>query len=233
MTEKPRVLLFDIECTNLAANFGYILSVAWKWSGRWRSGVKCLDITQSPHFKRNPTDDSWLVENFRHIVEDADIIIGHYSTKFDYPFLQARALYHQQPLFPTDIKHIDTWRIARQKLKLNSNRLSSLAAHLGLEEKTPLSGPIWIRAMAGHVPSIRYVVAHNKQDVVVLEQCYDKIKGLNWDNPKVSVDKGSCPTCGSFNIRLRGFRRTTRAKVQRFSCNSCGHWSCLPQSPER
>lgn len=218
--ETPRVLIMDIEATNLAANFGYLLAIAWKFSGDKK--VSCLSIVDAPTFASDPTNDKWLVKRFREVVENADIVVGHYSTRFDYPFLQARALYHNLDPFPTDIRHIDTWRISRDKLRLNSNRLASVAAHLGLEEKTALSGPIWIKAMAGHKASIKYVVEHCIQDVVVLEQVYEKIKSLRADNPKVSHE--GCPTCGSQKVQKRGFARTVKAKKQRFSCGACGHW---------
>lgn len=227
MKDRAKVLLFDIEASNLAANFGYLLAIAWKWSGEKK--VHALSIDQSPGFKRDPTNDSWLVYMFREVMEDADIIVGHYSSKYDMPFLQSRALYHNLIPFPTEIRHIDTWRIARNKLRMNSNRLASLAAHIGAEEKTALSGPMWIKAMAGHKPSIAYVKEHCKQDVVVLEQVYEKIKHLRPDNPKVSLT--GCPTCGSHDIQARGRRATSKRIVQRFSCQGCGHWFTQP-SPD-
>lgn len=229
MTEAPKVLLFDIEATNLAANFGYILAIGWKFSGD--KAVKCIAISDSPGFAKDPTNDKWIVQTFKKVVEDADIVVGHYSTRFDYPFLQARALYHGLSPFPTDIRHIDTWRVSRDKLKLNSNRLASLAAHLGLEEKTALSGPIWIKAMSGHKPSIKYVVEHCAQDVVVLEQVYEKIKPLRADNPKASLT--GCPTCGSTKLQARGRSRTTKRLMQRWSCNACGHWHRTPLDNDR
>ena len=227
--KKPRVLLFDVEATNLAANFGYLLCIAWKWSGAQK--LYHMSIADTATFAKDPTNDRELVQEFRKVVEDADIIVGHYSSRFDYPFLQARALYHSLLPFPTDVRHVDTWRISRNTLKLNSNRLASLAAHLGVEEKTALSGPIWIKAMSGHKPSIKYVVEHCRQDVVVLEQVYEKIKPLRPDNPKASLD--GCPTCGSESLQSRGYARTTKRKMQRWSCNACGHWHRTPLANDR
>lgn len=224
MTENSRVLLFDIEATNLAANFGYCLCIAWKWSGE--EDIYYLSIADTDTFAKDPTNDRKIIEEFRAVVETADIVVGHYSTKFDYPYLQTRALFHGLKPYPTDMRHVDTWRVARNTLRLNSNRLASLAAHIGVEEKTPLNGRIWVKAMAGHKPSIEYVVEHCVQDVVVLEDVYEKIKMLRPDNPKVSIV--GCPTCGSQRTQSRGLARTTKRIVHRYSCNSCGHWFRIP-----
>ena len=220
MTNKPRLLFFDIEATNLAANFGYILCIAWKWEDQKR--VQVASIADAPSFRKQPTNDKWLIETFRPILEEADVICGHYAQRFDMPFLQTRALYHGLAPLP-QLPLIDTWRVARDRLKLNSNRLASLAAALGVEEKTALLGPTWIEAMAGHEGSIDYVVKHCKQDVVVLEQVYQKIKGLR-SGPMRLGSREECPSCGSHSIQARGQIKTLLTKKQRFSCNDCGRW---------
>lgn len=216
---KPRVMFLDIEATNLKADFGYVLCVAWKWAGE--DEVHHVSITEAPTFAKDPTNDRWVIQQISKVCEEADIIVFHYGSIFDYPYLQARALYHGLPLLP-QTKWVDTWRIARKQLAISSNRLASIANLVNVEEKTKLSGRIWVKAMAGHKPSIKYVVEHCRQDVVVLEQVYDRIKGLRNDNPKVS--HVGCPTCGSYDVHRRGPVLTVKRKMFKYQCKSCGHW---------
>lgn len=217
---KPRVLLFDIEATNLSADFGFVLAIAWKWHGE--AFVRKLSIVDSPTFDKDPTNDKWLIEQFGKVLEQADVAVFHYGMYFDAPYLQTRALYHgMKPLNIPPM--IDTWRICRKRLKLHSNRLASIAALLGVEEKTPLDGPTWVRAMAANKKAIKYVVDHCIQDVVVLDQVYTRIRALGWDTPNMAPD-GGCPTCGSRDLQARGQVKTLKAQKQRFSCNNCGHW---------
>lgn len=216
---KPRVMIMDIEATNLKADFGFVLCIAWKWSGEDK--IYSVSIADAPSFKKDCTNDKWIIEEFRKAAEQADAIVMHYGSVFDYPYLQARALAHGLPLLPK-VPYIDTWRIARKGLALSSNRLASLSRLLGVEEKTPLSGRIWVKATSGDAKSIKYIVEHCKQDVRVLEQVYDRIKGLRFDNPRLSGD--GCPTCGSYDIISRGRVRTTKQIMHKFSCNNCGHW---------
>lgn len=217
---KPRVLLFDIEATNLQADFGVVLCIAWRWHGEEK--IHHLAITQAPTFDKDPTNDKWLIEQFAPVLEQADVAVFHYGMYFDAPYLQTRALYHgMKPLNMPPM--VDTWRICRKRLKLHSNRLASIAALLGVSEKTPLDGPTWVRAMAGNKKAIRYVVEHCKQDVVVLDEVYSRIRAWGWDQPNMAPD-GGCPTCGGHSLQARGKVKTLKTQKQRFSCNACGHW---------
>ena len=114
-------------------------------------------------------------------------------------------------------------------MKLTSNRLASVSTFLGVKEKTPRNGPIWIKASAGHKSSLDYIIRHCKQDVVVLEEVYDLIKGLATTGPNVAIitggDLDGCPRCGKSTLQSRGFRVTVTQTYKRYQCTSCGAWS--------
>lgn len=223
---KPKIAFFDIETTNLNANFGYVIAVCWKFRGNKK--IHTVKITDSPTFKKDPTNDKWVVQTAAEGLSKADMWVGWYSTRFDEPYLNSRLLYHDLGPMPP-VPHVDGWKIARYKMKLNSNRLQTVTSFLGMEDKTPLSGPIWIRAMAGQKDAINYVVKHCQQDVVVLEQVFEKIKILSTSLPNINVVTGktdSCPSCGTQgNLQKRGFRIAKVSKTQRYYCTSCGAWS--------
>jgi uncharacterized protein YprB with RNaseH-like and TPR domain len=221
---KARIVIWDLESTNLKGNFGYLLCGAWKVLGEKK--INCVSITDSPTFEKDPTNDKHICKELLKSLEEADMWVAHFGKWFDRPMLNTRLLGHNLPPLPP-IPLIDTWRIAKDNLKLNSNRLATIAAWAGLEEKTPLSGPRWIKAMAGHRPSINYVVKHCKQDCVVLEQVYEKIKCLCTNHPNVNLvddSEDACPICGG-EITKRGFTFARTRKYQRWQCKDCGGWS--------
>ena len=223
--KQPKIISWDIECTNLNANFGYMLCMGYKQLGA--SKARCISITDFPEFKKDPTNDYYLVKASADALRDADMWITWYGGRFDLPYLQSRLVYHGLPILPP-VQHVDGWRIAKYKMKLNSNRLASVTGFLGLADKTPLTGPIWIRAAAGHKPSVKYVVEHCLQDVEVLEQVYNKIKPLMTNHPGLGVMLGktiACPVCGADDLQRRGFHMTRLRKYQRFQCQKCGAWS--------
>ena len=220
-----KILLLDIEATNLAANFGYILCISYKYFGEKK--VMTIKISDSPSFNKDPTNDKWIVKEISKVINDSDMVVTWYGSKFDIPFIQTRLLGHRLPPLPS-IPHIDGWRIAKYKMKLNSNRLASVSEFLGLENKTPLTGTIWVKASAGNKKALNYIVNHCEQDVIVLEQAYDLIRSLCTTHPNVNLVKGklaSCPVCGSNKLQKRGFNIARTRKSQRYQCRSCGSWS--------
>lgn len=226
----PNILIWDLECTNLSANFGYILCASFKVFDSDK--ISIISITDFPEFQRNPTNDYFVVKELAKVLREADMWVTHYGSRFDVPYLQARLLYHKLPILP-NIQHVDTWRIARYKMKLNSNRLASITGFFGFEEKTPLTGPIWVRAAAGHKPSIKYVEQHCKQDVLVLEQVYKKIRPLSTTHPSIALMNGDeigCPNCGSKKVHRRGDYLSRLHRYQRFCCQACGAWSRAKKS---
>ena len=216
---------FDIETTNLNANYGYVLCVAWKHLGE--RSIHYVSIDQSKSFAKDPTNDADVVFRASKELAKSDIVCGWYSSRFDWPFLQSRLLTHGLPTMPP-IPHVDLWRTAKYQMRLNSNRLASVAEFLGLEEKTPIRSREWIRAMAGKRQSLKYVIDHCKQDIVVLEQAYRKMRPLMKGHPNVNLvdpKESACPVCGSDAIQRRAFMIASVTRTQRYHCQSCGAWS--------
>ena len=75
---------------------------------------------------------------------------------------------------------LDTYPIARNKLRLNSNRLGTIGEALGIEnvKKTPLSHKHWQLAGAGNPESLKYIMIHNKRDVQLLERIRLRLKSI-------------------------------------------------------
>lgn len=229
----PNILGWDLESSNLNANFGYILCFGYKRFGQPKP--KVVSITDFPLFKRDCTNDREVVKAAAEELSKADMWTTWYGKGFDVPLLNSRLIYHgMKPLPP--VPHVDGWYIARYKMKLNSNRLATVSAFLELPEKTPLSGPIWIRAAAGHKPSIKYVVEHCAQDTVVLEEVYKRIRPLASSHPNMALlvrDPDACPVCAAHGkMQKRGFSVTPATMSQRYQCQSCGAWSRGPLPKE-
>lgn len=223
----PKIKLWDIEATNLNADFGVILSVSVKDLGQ--SKIRNYNIGQYKSFDKDRTNDKALLEEAYKDLADADMWVTWFGTYYDIPMFNTRLIEHKLDPLPK-VAHVDGWMIARKKMKLHSNRLASVQNFLDLEEeKTPLKGPIWIRAAAGYKDAIKYVVEHNNQDCVVLEQVYDRIKGLCDFHPNVNImvdgNTANCPICGSKNMQMRGKTITKTGYRQRYQCTSCGGWS--------
>lgn len=213
---NPKILVFDIESSNLNANFGVILCISYKWFGTDK--VHTIAITDFPSFKKDPTNDKPVVEAFQKVFEEADYVVAHFGEKFDVPMIQTKLLMHSGKLLP-NTKLIDTWRISKTKLKLNSNRLETLISALGVKhKKTPLSGPTWVKAMAGNREAIRYVVEHCIADVKALEGVFQKLL------PLIAELLPKSHLCDPKHSVRHGYRVAAKKTFMRMFCKKCGAW---------
>jgi|SRR5579863_3662151 len=214
---KPRVLLYDIEASNLSASMGYCLAIGYKWLDERK--VTVLSLADYPGSKA--TDDSRLIEAFRVIHDSADMVIFHFGEYYDQPFLNTRLIIHgKKPLAKVAI--VDTWRIARKRMKFHSNRLDAIARSLGCPyQKTTLDGDKWIDASAGDRQALKYIVHHCKMDVLVLEWIYNKIKCM-WDQHPAIYGRDNCQSCGGSKMRSLGVRVTIKNTYRRLICERCG-----------
>lgn len=225
MTE-PRILFWDIESTQLDADFGFMLAYGYKAQGDKKPTV--VSVLEQPTKDGEP--DTNLLRHAYTTLCSADMWVTFYGKEFDVKFLKSRMLNLGLTLPP--IHHVDLYFIAKQNMKLHSHRLASISAFLGVEEKTPLVGRTWVLASRGNKNAIKEVIEHCRQDVVVLEQAYDKLRPYIRTHPHV-FNIGACQSCGSTRLQARGTqpkllqsgRLTKRyTKVRRIQCMDCGRW---------
>lgn len=222
-----KILAWDIEASNLAADFGIVLCVGFKEVGTGRPFVlNILDYADGSGDLIRA--EKRLLREVSAVLLTADVWLTHYGTWYDVPFVNSRLLYHRLPVLPPNFAHIDTWKVSRNRLKLRNNRLATISEHLGTEdEKNAIKPEQWIRALGGHQASMRYIVEHCRRDVLVLEEAYLRLRPLVLDHPSRGLvdGRGGCGVCGAQGLHKRGFHITRTRKYQRYQCQSCGAWS--------
>lgn len=233
MANKPKILLYDIETS---PNLGFIwgkyeqnviefkkqwelLSFAYKWLGE--DTVHCL---ARPHYK-DKTEVS-LVKDIWELFDEADVLVAHNGNAFDYKKCKAKFIEHGlKP--PSLSKTVDTKLIARQAFNFNSNSLNDLGQTLKLGKKLETGGfQLWLDCMAGKKKAWKQMIAYNKQDVILLEKVYLKLRAWAPNHPNLAMmqDRAGCPACGSEKTFKRGFIVLVSQKKQRHQCQDCGHW---------
>jgi DNA polymerase elongation subunit (family B) len=234
--KKLRVLLFDIETTPTT---GYVwtlfetnvikviepwhlLCFSYKWLGDKTTQVVALP--QFPLYKKNTKNDYEIVKKLHELFEEADIIIAHNGDKFDIRKVNAKMIQHGfNP--PSPYKTIDTLKIARRYFKFDSNRLNDLGELLGLGKKVETGGfSLWEGCIAGNIKAWEKMKRYNKQDVVLLERVYIKLRPWMKNHPSLFKSDVSCPKCGSNKIQWRGYHITVNKRHRRFQCQECGGW---------
>ena len=241
---KPKILIFDVETSTMDLAIktyqlkNYIkyfnpddivrdwilLSVAWKFHGD--KTTKCISV-----HKDNIENDRAVVDAFYNVLKTADVIIGHNMKGFDIKKFNTKIIeYGYAPLHFKAAQIIDTLTLSRRYFKFSSNRLSYVAKKLGVDAKD--ASPDWNKILDGSESELRYMRKYNKQDVIVTEQVYDKLKG--WHDTHINLNmiaqiKDSeglpvvaCRVCLSGNLMRDGFAYNATTKSQRHKCKDCG-----------
>lgn len=237
---QKKILLIDLETApNLGSYFElwregnilwtfqhwYILCFGWKWLGEKETHIVAL-----PDFKiwkKDKTNDEELVKVLWDLFNKAEIIIAQNGDRFDIRKSNARFLkWRLEP--PSPYKTIDTLKIARKYFKLDSNKLDDLGDYLGIGRKLRTEKGLWKDCMEGNLKAWKYMKEYNKQDVILLEKVYYKLRGWQTNSPNMNLIYGSifsCPTCGSSECHKRGYGITRVNTYQRWQCQNCGAWS--------
>jgi uncharacterized protein YprB with RNaseH-like and TPR domain len=173
-----KIGIFDLECSNLNADFGIVLCCSIKTYGEKK--IQTLRLDTYPSWKKDRTDDKKMCKDILAILDDYDILIAHNGQYFDKGWLNAKAIKYKLNPRIAHTKFVDPCHIARRKLKIHSNSLRSLISFLGLTtQKTEVNQNVWMRAtLNGDKKSMDYIVHHCEIDVRALEEVYDRMRKL-------------------------------------------------------
>lgn len=242
--QKPKILIWDIESSyNLVATFGlwkqniphdniiinrHIFCIAYRWYGEKKTHL--ISILDDPkRFKKDHHDDSYVVTEFRKVIEQADAHVAHYGDGFDLPMFNTRLIVNGLDPLPK-IKSLDTLKIAKRHFNFNSNKLDYLAKFLGYKGKMDNPKGLWMRCFEGDKASLKHMGKYNKVDIDILEYVFNKLMPFVQNhqlNMGMFLKGARCPnpTCGSTNIEWRGYNYTRVSKYKRFVCKDCRGWS--------
>lgn len=238
----PKVLLIDIESAPCKmygwqlfnANFGlnqiesewFILSYSAKWLGSEEV------IYQDLQGKVDTEDDTELLENIWHLLDQADIVVGQNLRRFDVKKINARLIMKGfKPYSP--VKTEDTLDIAKRKFGFTSNKLEWLTDKLCVEFKKQTHGSfagfeLWKQCLLENEDAWLEMKNYNIFDVLSLEELWLKLRA--WDDKSVNYalymddSKMRCK-CGSSHLVESGFAYTSLSKFQQYRCEDCGSFS--------
>jgi hypothetical protein len=131
---------------------------------------------------------------------------------------------------PSGYKNVDTLLIARKMFGFTSNKLEYMSDKLCVKHKklkhTKFPGfELWKECLAGNTKAWNEMKRYNINDVLALEELYQKLRP--WDssiNHSIYDDNSTdhvC-ACGSTEFVKKGFHFTGTGKFQRYGCKQCG-----------
>lgn len=225
--QNPKVLIFDLETSELNANRGHIMCAVAKWLNEdwhyeWR-------IDDDPDYGTTPRSwyyDRDIAVELRDLCEEANVVVAYYGAygKFDVPFLNTRLLSHQErPCRQLSV--VDPYTIAKGKLKLARNNMDSVGALLGCEhQKYHLPWADWHHAKYGDREGMDRILEYCVNDVYTLEDIYKTLLPLAPTHPRAyelpwSGQSEPCRVCGGPTYS-KGWKYNSKTRVHDIACKN-------------
>lgn len=228
-----KILLLDIEVgphtayvwglwdVNVALNqikdTGTTICYAAKWLGQKNVIFDSLHNHKGNHKK--------MLSGIHKLLDEADIVIHYNGLRFDVPTLNKDFILNGlKP--PSPYKQIDLLQVTKRQFRFASNKLDFVSQKLGLGSKTDHEGfTLWLKCLDNDPKAWKTMEKYNRNDVVLLENLYNKL--LPWipKHPGRSTKEEVCPSCGSHHLQKRGTATNKTGTYQRYQCTDCGTWS--------
>jgi len=224
----PKILFIDIELKPILAqvwalwdqNVGLnqiqedwsILSFCAKWKGS--DDVIYMDLEGQEDFE----DDSKLLPHLWSLLNEADIVVGQNSKRFDVKKINARLVLNGFPK-PSSFRQIDTLLIAKSQFGFTSNKLAYMTDNLCTKYKKLEHGKfaghlLWAECMKGNPEAWREMREYNIADVLSLEELYDILS--SWDSTLPNFDVYVDEVLDMSEWEKDGFHYTNLGKFQRY-----------------
>lgn len=177
-----------------------------------------------------------MVTEAHRLLDEADIVVHFYGSKFDIPHLNTEFLKQGFPP-PSPYKQIDLKVAVGKQFRFTSNKLQFVSEVLGLAGKEEHEGfGLWDKVMNEREQYTREVEfdakarmeSYNKQDVFLLDEVYEAL--LPWipgaPNRRLYEGGSICPSCGADSeyILQDGFFYTKLSKFLQYRCQTCNSW---------
>lgn len=193
------------------------------WSAKWLGEEEIMfDSIEKSSMKK-------MLKGIYNLINEADVVVHYNGKKFDTPVLN-RDFILSGMTPPKPVDEVDLYQVVKRRFRFPSNKLSYVVAALGVGIKSDPTHELWVSCLDGDHDAWAQMEEYNKNDVILLEGLYEKLKGWIKHHPNhglyvESVDP-VCPNCGGNDLSPRGYRYTKTRKYRRFHCNdkSCGHW---------
>jgi predicted RNA-binding Zn-ribbon protein involved in translation (DUF1610 family) len=223
-----KILCYDLETQ---PTLGYVWS-AWQqnmapvqvvdhgkvicWAAKW-VGEKGV------HFGAEwDSKEGHFIDRLYGMMNEADALLTYNGDGFDQKVLNTELMKRKLPPAAPS-KSIDMFKVVKQRFRMFHRRMDTVAAALGLEGKTDTGGfELWKGVMEGDRRAQKKMEKYNKQDIIVLENIYEALKGWIKNHPTDGTNV--CPNCGGTHFQKRGVHRTKVSVYQRYQCQECGSW---------
>lgn len=241
---SAKILLIDIET---APNVAYVWGAFKQFVGakQWVSkshimsfAAKWLGDEEMIYEENRTLDDRRIVRKIYDLLDEADVVVAHNGDGFDLPTIVGRGVVHGFAP-PSPYFTVDTYKVAKRKMRFPMNSLAFLCEHLDLprkdEHKKYPGFELWLGCLRNEEDAWEEMKEYNIHDVISLEALYERLLPYISNHPNISRPEEDgdieCPKCGSDDLQWRGYYHSKAGlSYHRFQCMDCGGWGRVKAS---
>jgi len=236
---KPKIFVFDIETSTITFKGfsrkinGYIPHKAvvkdWFvicWAGRWLGEKRIRHDAVTAEEAKN-RDDKRVCASLWEIFNEADVLVGHNSDRFDIKKMNYRFCIKHRFNPPLPYRTIDTLKESNKIFTSTSHALDYLAKQLKIPAKLSTGWQLWDDCENGVAAAIQEMDAYCRHDIEIGEEMYKVLRpwmktGVNM-GLYTNLDESVCPRCGSEELVPEDKIATTGANAYKtYRCTECG-----------
>lgn len=206
---------------------GRVLCFAAKWFDR---------SAMMFHAEWQPAGHDGMIQEAWDLMDQADIIVGYNSKRFDVRQLKGEFLQAGMTP-PRPHKDVDLLTAVRSKAFYEYNSLNELSMRLGIGQKVPHAGmPLWLQCLDGDKAARALMRKYNCADVELTEAVYRRVRGWLNSHPHVGHfgEHGLlCNVCGSSNLTRAGTYLAVVIEYAQYRCAEPGCGALVRAGHER
>lgn len=201
---------------------GRIICISYKFAGEEKVRHLAWDDNQN---------DKAMLEKFREIANESQIIYAHNGRKFDIPELNTRLAYHELP--PLAVKLVgDTLTASRSTFRLPSNSLEYMGEYFGIpNQKMQLPIETWLKVWRENDrKELKRMLKRCDSDVLMLEQIKNRIAPyakMPYNKAFALDNRGVCSNCAGPLIKVKDRMTSTLGLRQQYQCKACGKYDTV------
>jgi DNA polymerase elongation subunit (family B) len=197
------------------------------WAAKWYGKSKV-------HFaSEQSTTPKRMLKGIHDMLDEADAVVHYNGTSFDIPTLNKEFIINRMTP-PAPYKQVDLYRVGKGAFRFQSHKLDYITQTLGIGSKIRHEGQeLWTKCMKGDRAAWKRMRAYNIQDVVLLEELYERVLPWIKGHPNLSAYSGTvcCPRSAKHKrLQKRGTACNAQGTYERFQClePGCGAWARGP-----
>ena len=192
----------------------------------------------------NPIDDHDLMVEMRNILDEADIVVGWNSKRFDVKKVQSRMIaLGIAP--PSPFKQVDVMQEKKKVAASNSNKLDDTGEEWGTGRKLTHQGwKLWRDCMEGDEKAWKKMLRYCAQDVNLTERNYLHLRPWMATHPNLNLYSRDIKLCSACQrqgtLMKRGWMPAGQRRRQIYHCTpnrgGCGKYctgELIPQDPNK